>query len=373
MSRRQFIIAKAYRANRFASHAQRETSPPQNQPRPAHHYSSAPAMSSVTPIAPAPAPAPPPSQSPRAFRQLRRAALLRAFATSQLARDSRGSWVDGDLLEVHREAMDVCDAKLAKKRANCSSYCTLRSAIRRLTCAGKGARSVHRLAEDVALGKHVPYAALTHRALPIARARLLDAYRARVYCGRFIDEAGARFATSCQDRVIRIYDTHGGDARRAWTVLHHVVCDDVRWTVTDFDVSKCGRWLVYVTLNQFVHVVDLHRCDAVADSHARPHHTIAAMRRTTDPELFGIMTCSFTPDAKHVIIGTTGLYGFGTGTIRVLDVERHALCYAVNAHAQDVNSVQFLRKDDPSMLLSASDDGFGTLRFASHHPPLATL
>lgn len=243
-------------------------------------------------------------------------------------------------------------ARCLERRARCPSYQALQRGVRRLTGC-PGFRSVHRLAEAAARGADVPYAALTHRALPTSPAPIVDRYTARVYGGRFVDAAGARFVTSCQDSNIRVYDTHGGDARRPWTKTHMVHCDDVRWTITDFDVSRCSRWLVYTTINQFVYIVDL-------ENPARPHRTLVAMRRTDGSELFGVMTCMFSPNASQVIIGTTGAHAYLTGTIRVLDVERQVLNSCVNAHAEDVNSIDFLSSDDPTMLLSGSDDGFGT-------------
>ena len=226
---------------------------------------------------------------------------------------------------------------------NSESFTALKAEIRSKIGSGSPCK-LHRLIESVRRGNDVPYARLTNRAVPTKKFRTLDQYVGRVYGGRFIDDSGHEFATSCQDKFIRIYNAQN------WTLKLSIPCHDIRWTITDFDVSKCGRWLVYSTLNAYLHLVDLfNNCHQVM---------LCAIDPTRAAESFGIMTCKFSPNAKFVYVGTGGGYDEQPGTLRVVDVERRTIHSAIPAHSDDVNSVTSLRNDDPNLLLTASDDGF---------------
>lgn len=232
----------------------------------------------------------------------------------------------------------------------CESYRALHHELSCGAGAGPGGEAevpVHRLLESARRGNHVPYASVSSRCIPTERTSVIATYKNRVYGGRFVRN-GQWFVTSCMDRLIRIYESN------TWNLIHRIPCEDVRWTVTDFDVSHDGRWLVYTTINQYVHLVDLH-CALLQRTFCAIHPT------RNDPEHFGIMSCTFSNDAKEIIVGCTGTYMESTGTFRVIHIERGTAIICVDAHAEDVNSVHHLLEDDPNRILTGGDDGFAKL------------
>ncbi len=219
---------------------------------------------------------------------------------------------------------------------------------------------MHRLIEAVRRGCDIPYARLTNRAVPTKKCAVLATYKGRVYGGRFVDDEGRAFVTSCQDKFIRVYDA------QHWSLKHKIPCDDVRWTVTDFDVSRCGRWLCYSTINQYVDVVDLHN--------AGRQHVLCAIDPARGTEHFGIMSCKFSPNGRTIYAGTTVGYRDQAGTVRLLDVERRVVDTTIVAHTDDVNGVTNVKHDDPNTMLTASDDAFAKVwDFRNPNPAVGTF
>jgi hypothetical protein len=73
--------------------------------------------------------------------------------------------------------------------------------------------------------------------------------RNQMFSGKYSPD-GELYASSCQDAVIRIFDTY------QWRMVKQVHCNDVSWAVLDTDYSPDKRWLAYCTWSSRFHLVN---------------------------------------------------------------------------------------------------------------------
>lgn len=233
----------------------------------------------------------------------------------------------------------------------CESFRALSASIEDAT-GGRRSCPVHRLAERVLRGDSVPIAAVGQHAVPDTQHHVVDTYSHRVYGGRFVGPEGKRYVTTCQDMLIRVYDVVPGASRDGWRQTHSFQADTIRWTITDFDVSPCGRWLAYATINPLIHICDLDFPGPTAGVHRE-----IDISRHLGRAMFGVMTLAWSPDGREIYVGTTGANRTAAGCIVVVNVETQTSSCALPAHAEDVNSVTPLGDTAGNLLLSGSDDG----------------
>lgn len=172
-----------------------------------------------------------------------------------------------------------------------------------------------------------------------------------VYGGKFVGEDGDRFVTSCQDKHLRVYKTNLSECEAAWQKTHDIRAEGVRWTITDFDVSPNGRWLVYSTLNRWVHLVDL-------EQESRPQ--IDLDFSTTNHGRLDIWSLKFSCNGQEIIAGTSEGRMRCHGRIIVYDIQIRRVVEVIEAHEDDVNSVCYMQKTASDLILSGADDALGT-------------
>ena len=90
------------------------------------------------------------------------------------------------------------------------------------------------------------------RFLPNVCTQVLDRKNCRRYGGQFSSD-GRLFYSTCQDATIRVFDTSNLDV---WTLKKEVPVRHMRWTVSDTDLSPDGKYLVYSSLHNVVHVIN---------------------------------------------------------------------------------------------------------------------
>lgn len=210
--------------------------------------------------------------------------------------------------------------------------------------------SCYRALEAAARGENFLPSVMAHNVIPCEPHHYVDRYRKSVYGGRFVGEDGARFVTSCQDKIIRVYETGMSECESGWSRTHAIEAHGVRWTITDFDVSPDGRWMAYASLNRFVHLVDLdnsHKAQIVLDFSAGAGFSV------------NIWSLKWSHDGTEIIAGT-GATGLSChGNIIVYDVQLRKIVEVIAAHDEDVNSVCFMRSGERNLVLSGSDDALG--------------
>lgn len=205
----------------------------------------------------------------------------------------------------------------------------------------------YRALDAVSRGQTLLPSTLMHKVVPNVLHHSVGQYHCRVYGGRFVGADGSRFISSCQDRFIRVYDTGNSECPAAWKQTHRIGAEYVRWTITDFDVSPCGRWLAYATMNNYVHVVDLHG--------AGDEQETFNFSEQSD-ERMNIWSIKWSHDGREIIAGSSFGNGSGYGGVVVFDVQLGKIVSCIVAHDCDVNAVCFMQQGDDNLILSGSDD-----------------
>lgn len=220
--------------------------------------------------------------------------------------------------------------------------------------------------DAIALGRHVPRAAIAASVLPTKlEPVLLARLSGRIYNARFIGDHGL-FVASAQNRVVRTYDFGN---RNLPVMTNSIYCHDASWTVSDVDVGFEGgatgsvpKFLVYSSLNNVVQMVDMQQEGAL--------HTQEPLDFSPTGDVRTVWSIQLAGDNSRLLAGTgmsspSGLFRFAhnpKGGITVFDMERRQILYNFHAHDNDTNSVTYLnRESDPNLLLSGADDGLAHL------------
>ncbi|KAJ3014183.1 UNVERIFIED_CONTAM: DDB1- and CUL4-associated factor 11 [Siphonaria sp. JEL0065] len=170
-------------------------------------------------------------------------------------------------------------------------------------------------------------------------------YEAKPYCAQFSYD-GATVYSATQDFKIHLYNAHNDFASIA--TINAV---PGRWTITDCDMSKDSRSLLYSSIHSTIYFVNLapfvgvgnSDCSGITDDSSS--HIPLSMG-----EHCGIWSIRLSDDGKEVVAGAS------EGLIFVYDVEYNRVVHRVQAHNDDVNAVTFADQSS-NLLLSGSDDG----------------
>lgn len=180
-----------------------------------------------------------------------------------------------------------------------------------------------------------------------------------LYGARFVDDEGKRFVTSCKDKSLCVYNTNMTESKAAWERTHVIPGIGTRWTITDFALSPNGRYLAYASIRPDVYIVDLDR--------PSEHQIILDLDQPYGGTT-GIWSLTWSADGREIIVGTTLRENVIAddmnryGCIMICDVQRRQVVDVIAAHEDDVNCVTLLQRGERNILLSASDDCFGTFR-----------
>jgi len=205
---------------------------------------------------------------------------------------------------------------------------------------------------------------LTNNMIPTQRTTL-EKFRNKVFCGVY-GRDGDIFVSACQDRMIRIYDTRGGNNFR---LLQNFQAKDVGWSVLDVALSPDGHHVVYSSWNNFlyqVRILDAAHCPTYKPKVIREKTDVEREQRQgqdvhqtalcLDPQenqqhQFCIFSLRFSSDSKEI------LGGANDGRIYVYDRETNQQGLSISAHHHaDVNAVCFM-DETTQILASGSDDG----------------
>lgn len=283
----------------------------------------------------------------------------------------------------------LCDSFMATKKANAgcsSSSCGADSGALEGTEKGKLvaekksglaktcplqaiAHLVLRKLDAIALGRHVPRAAISSIVMPTKmEPMLLARLSGRIYNARFVGDHGL-FVASAQNSVVRTYDFGNRDVPE---LTNSIRCQDAAWTVSDVDVGFEGGvtgcvpdFLVYSSLNNVVQMVRMREEDDHDSTHSQEPLDFS---QTGDVRT--VWAIQLSGDNSRLIAGTgmsspSGLFRFAhnsIGGVTVFDMETRSVLYNYYAHENDTNSVTYFnRETDPNLLVSGADDGLAHL------------
>ncbi|KAI9342650.1 WD40-repeat-containing domain protein [Obelidium mucronatum] len=193
-------------------------------------------------------------------------------------------------------------------------------------------------AKQLLLSKFLPSAKL----LSLPHHLLWKEYTAKPYCAQFSDD-GSLFYSATQDFQLHLYNAHNNFSKIA-TIN---ACPG-RWTITDCDMSKDSRSLLYSSIHRtifFVNLAPLVNNEYVTEDDDYSSHIPLSMG-----ENCGIWSIRLSDDGKEVVAGAS------EGLIFVYDVEYKRVLHRVDGHQDDVNAVTFADQSS-NLLLSGSDDG----------------
>jgi len=188
----------------------------------------------------------------------------------------------------------------------------------------------------------------------MAPVNQIDVMTSRVYTGRF-SRSGEVFVAAFQhDRKVRVYEAHNN-----WRLRKDVFARNLRWTVTDTDISPSEQFLVYSSITPDVMLVNLAAGGVsseanVTDIHEALHFSSSSPRGSEDEafysqQAFGIWAVRWGADNREVLVGA-GDFG-----LHVYDVARGKVSSRIPAHKDDVNAVAWA-DDSGNVVLSGSDD-----------------
>ncbi|PWN89953.1 WD40 repeat-like protein [Acaromyces ingoldii] len=199
-------------------------------------------------------------------------------------------------------------------------------------------------------------------------------YPARSYCGQYSEDSSF-FYTCTQDFKVHLYDTTASPSR---VVRRHADADSRRtryhvsmatdhftslkpiktiqgrhgtWTVTDANLSPDNKWMIYSSINPYVHLVSTTQdIESGGRSHNEQQVMLDFSNREDDEA--GIWSIRFSGDSREIVAGAH------FGEIYVFDIEARKRVLKVEGHADDVNGVAFADSASSNVLISGSDDSF---------------
>ncbi|KAI8621148.1 WD40-repeat-containing domain protein [Chytriomyces sp. MP71] len=192
-------------------------------------------------------------------------------------------------------------------------------------------------------GSRVDAADLRTRFKPNTHARRIKALDAKPYCAQFSKD-GSLFYCATQDFTISLMDPHNN-----FSSIAEIQAMPGQWTITDCDLSKDSRTLVYSSIHPRIYLV---RLGGFLDSgyeggDATNPRSHVALNVGQD---VGVWSIRMSDDGREVVAGCSD------GLITVYDVEQRRVVQRVMGHQDDVNAVTFADISG-NVLLSGSDDG----------------
>ncbi|CAL8135582.1 unnamed protein product [Orchesella dallaii] len=175
---------------------------------------------------------------------------------------------------------------------------------------------------------------VTGRFLPNTIRRIAN-YGFKAFCGTY-SKSGDIFLSAAQDRAIRIYDTSNGNFKK----FKKIIARDVGWSILDTAFSPDGRYVVYSSWSECIHI-----CNIYGD--VERHDSLCLC---PDNRRFCIFSLAFSEDGNDI------LGGANDGFLYVYNRESNQRVLKIEAHEDDVNSVAFA-DETSNILFSAADDG----------------
>ncbi|KAJ3297066.1 hypothetical protein HDU76_006652, partial [Blyttiomyces sp. JEL0837] len=177
----------------------------------------------------------------------------------------------------------------------------------------------------------------------------IEQYQAQPYCGQFTRD-GKLFYTATQDFQIHIYNAAAG-FNKVKLIRGH----PGSWTITDSDISRDNRNLIYSSLHDTIMMAPLDPdfLHHAGGSRIRPPiDGNEDHRHLSLDDSVGVYSIRFSDDGREVVAGCSG------GLIFVYDVERQTVLHRIKAHMDDVNAVCFAEDGSSNVVLSGGDDSF---------------
>ncbi|KAJ3117521.1 hypothetical protein HDU96_006450 [Phlyctochytrium bullatum] len=156
------------------------------------------------------------------------------------------------------------------------------------------------------------------------------------YCGQFSSD-GSMFYAATKDYKIHLYDSDN-DFKKVDTIR----CVPGQWTVTDCDLSRDSQTLLYSSITETVHLVNINPASERYNQHV-------PLLFNDDDNGFGIWSVRLSRDGREVVAGSNA------GQIFVYDIEAREHLHRIRGHRDDVNAVCFA-DDSSNVVISGSDD-----------------
>jgi DDB1- and CUL4-associated factor 11 len=148
---------------------------------------------------------------------------------------------------------------------------------------------------------------------------------------------GSKLVASGQDSNIYLFDVEND-----FELVTSIEARNISWTITSINLHPNSKTLVYSTLNNMLHLVDIdkegsnHRDIFIRDSDRNSRHG------------FGVYQAIFTSTGSEVVMGST------TNKLIVYDVPNQSVSLSLQAHNDDINAVCITNNDN--LIISGSDD-----------------
>ncbi|KRX07491.1 WD40-repeat-containing domain [Pseudocohnilembus persalinus] len=125
----------------------------------------------------------------------------------------------------------------------------------------------------------------------------------------------------------------------------------LQWTITDSDLSRDGNFLIHSTLNSYISMYQIDKKSYV--------HNFNVSENNEDEESWETSTrcfsVKFNADGSN-FIASTGGSSHHKAQLKVYDIRHQYLIKSIPAHDDDINSITYLQKANPNVIVSASDD-----------------
>ncbi|CAK9798391.1 DDB1- and CUL4-associated factor 11 [Anthophora quadrimaculata] len=160
-------------------------------------------------------------------------------------------------------------------------------------------------------------------------------YSNKAFCGSYTKD-GRFFLTACQDKFLRLYQTHSGQ----FVEFKKIPARDVGWSILDTAFSPDGNYIVYSSWSECLYL-----CPVYGDSSVQETLSLCPEHRR-----FCVFSLVFSSDGREI------LGGANDGYLYIYNRECHQRAFRIEGHDNDVNTVAFA--DNTSQILySAGDDG----------------
>lgn len=146
------------------------------------------------------------------------------------------------------------------------------------------------------------------------------------------------------------------DAQNQLELLKVILCNNIYWTITDTKLSNDNRYMLQVTMNQYVQMLDLE------ESRYSKEFNLGKDGEQQNQSLMNNMrvySLDLSGDNKEMVVGCSK--SRDGASAKIFDLETEIIKTSVICHKDDVNGVCYLDKNDGNIFISASDDGTSKL------------